>query len=111
MIQIKEHIVSKVLVFVLSITLIVPLFVKSYHLFEDHKHEVCETPFTNHFHEFEIDCEFYDFILKTNFYESLASIDILEVDELYKPIFSLYHFISDYQQLQFSLRGPPGRLS
>ena len=107
MIQIKEHTVSKVLVFVLSFTLIVPLFVKSYHLFEDHKHEVCETPFTNHFHEFEIDCEFYDFTLNTNYFQTSASLEISKVDELYKPIFSEYHFCSDYQLLHFSLRAPP----
>ena len=111
MTQIKEHIGSKILVLVLSITLVIPLFVKSYHLVEDHKHEVCKTPFTKHFHEFEIDCEFYDFTLNTHFFSSLASIEIPEVDEIYKSIFSKYHFISDYQQLHFSLRGPPSKYS
>jgi len=106
-VQIKEHIVSKILVVVLAIVLIIPFFVKLNHVFEDHKHEVCKTPFTNHFHEYEIDCDFYNFILNTNFFQSSASIIILEVDELHKPIPSQYYFISDYQQLHFSLRGPP----
>lgn len=105
--QIKEHITSKVLVVILVAILVTPLFVKSYHLFEDHKHEVCKTPFTNHFHEYEIDCEFYDFTLNTNFFQSLATLEILEVNVINKTINSQYHFISDYQQLQFSLRGPP----
>jgi len=105
--QIKEHITSKVLVVILAVILVTPLFVKSYHLFEDHKHEVCKTPNTNHFHEYEIDCEFYDFTLNTNFFQSSASMEIPEVSELHKPILSQYHFISDYQQLQTSLRGPP----
>ena len=107
MLQIKEHIASKVLVTILAVILVMPLFVKSYHLFEDHKHEVCKTPFTNHFHEYEIDCEFYDFTLNTNFIQSLTSIEIPEVNELHIPILSQYHFISDYQKLHFSLRGPP----
>ncbi|MBT8394114.1 MAG: hypothetical protein KJN66_04600 [Bacteroidia bacterium] len=105
--QIKNHIISKAIVLLLSVILLAPVFVKLNHLFEDHRHEVCITPFTNHFHEYEIDCVFYDFTLNTNFLQPLASINIPEVDEFHKPIRSQYHFISDYQQLQFSLRGPP----
>lgn len=105
--RIKNHTISKAIVLLLSAILLAPVFVKLNHLFEDHEHEVCITPFTNHFHEYEIDCDFYDFNLNTNFFQSLASIEIPEVDEIYKPILSQYHFISDYQQLQISLRGPP----
>ena len=103
----KNHISGKAAVVLLSLILLAPLFVKLNHIFEDHKHEVCITPFTNHFHEYEIDCEFYDFTLNTNFLLSLTSIEIPEVDDVHKTILSQYHFISDYQQLQFSLRGPP----
>ena len=107
MVQIKEHIISKVLVVILSITLLTPLFVKLNHLFEDHKHEVCKTPYKNHFHSLELDCDYYDFRLNTNFYQSISSIEIYQDRTIDKAITSKYHFVSDYQQLHFSLRGPP----
>ncbi len=107
MLQIKEHIASKVLVVLLTIVLVTPLFVKLNHLFEDHKHEVCKTPYTNHFHEYEIDCEFCDFKLNTELNYSITSISIPDYKEVTQSIVSQYFFISDYQQLQFSLRGPP----
>ena len=107
MLQIKEHIASKVLVVLLTVVLVTPLFVKLNHIFEDHKHEVCKTPYTNHFHELEIDCEFYDFKLNTEFNYSITSIYIPDYKEVTQSIVSQYFFINDYQQLQFSLRGPP----
>lgn len=107
MLQIKEHITSKVLVVLLSFVLVTPLFVKLNHLFEDHEHEICKSPFSNHFHEIEIDCEFYDFKLITEFNFSFSKPEIPVLKEITESIRSQYFFISDYQQLQFSLRGPP----
>ncbi len=107
MLQLKEHFASKILVIVLTIVLVTPLFVKLNHIFEDHKHEICKTPYTNHFHELEIDCEFYDFRLNTEFNYSYTLLDIPVLTEISPSIISQYHFVSDYQQLQFSLRGPP----
>ena len=107
MLQIKEHIASKVLVVLLSVVLVVPLFVKLNHIFEDHKHEVCKTPNKTHFHEYEIECEFYNFKLNTQFNLSITSVIIPVLKEKTQSITSQYYFISDYQQLQFSLRGPP----
>jgi hypothetical protein len=92
---------------VLSVILLAPAFVKLNHIFEDHKHQVCKTPFSNHFHEYEIDCEFYDFTFKTNFYQSLITSELIMCDIFDKTITSQYFYISDYQKLQFSLRGPP----
>ncbi len=107
MLQIKEHIASKVLVVLLSIVLVTPLFVKLNHIFEDHKHEVCKTPTKTHFHELEIDCQFYDFKLNTEFNYSFTSTEIPVFKKVTESIKSQYFFLSDYQQLQFSLRGPP----
>ena len=107
MLEIKEHFASKMLVVVLTIVLVTPMFVKLNHIFEDHKHEFCKTPYTNHFHELEIDCEFYDFRLNTEFNYSYTLVDIPVFTEISQSIISQYHFVSDYQQLQFSLRGPP----
>lgn len=107
MLRIKEHIASKVLVVLLTIVLVTPLVVKLYHIFEDHNHEICKTPNKTHFHELEIDCEFYNFKLNTQFNLSIKSVIIPALKEITQSITSQYHFISDYQQLHFSLRGPP----
>ena len=107
MLKIKEHSASKILVVALTIVLVSPLFVKLNHLIEDHKHEVCKTPNTNHFHEIEIDCEFYDFKLNTELKYSFSSEKFPVFKNVTQSIISQYNFISDYQQLQFSLRGPP----
>lgn len=105
--QIKEHIIFKAITLTLVFVLIVPSFVKLAHAFENHKHEVCEVPQKLHFHDFELDCEFYKFKLNTQFYFT----DALSVSEYQEQpvqhIFSQYHFLSDYQKLPFSLRGPP----
>lgn len=107
MLQTKEHIASKIFVVLLTIVLVTPLFVKLNHVFEDHKHEVCKTPYTNHFHELEIGCEFYNFKLNTELNYTFSSIQIPVIKEITQSIISQYHYISDYQQLPFSSRGPP----
>ncbi len=107
MLQVKEHFASKILVVILTIVLVSPIFVKLNHIFEDHKHEVCKTPYSNHFHEFEIDCEFYDFRLNTEINNSYTLQCIPVITEISQSIISQYHFVSDFQKLLFSLRGPP----
>lgn len=103
----KENMVFKSLIITIVITLLVPSFVKLAHAFENHKHEICITPQKEHFHEYDIDCEFYKF--KTN--PQIAVVFDYPEDLLIKkisvPIISQYQFISDYQRLSFSLRGPP----
>lgn len=103
----KYHIFSKALVLLLSVIFLAPVFVKLNHIFEDHKHEICKTPLSNHFHEYEIDCEFYDFTFNTYFYQSLTTSELIKSNIFDKTITSQYFYISDYQKLQFSLRGPP----
>ena len=105
--QIKGHIICKFIVLTLSITLVLPLFVKLNHLLEDHKHEVCITPFANHFHEFEVDCDFDKFNTVTKYffeYEYLNE-EILEINN--RDSFSNYFLLNSHRQLSFSLRAPP----
>ena len=103
----KESIVFKSLIFTLVMTLLVPSFVKLAHAFENHEHEICVKPQKTHFHEFDIECEFYKFktspqiALVVDYNQDLITIDLNNV------IDSQYQFISDFQRLSFSLRGPP----
>ena len=105
--QIKGHTISKILGLTLSIMLVLPLFVKLHHLLEDHEHEVCITPYTNHFHEFEIDCEFDKFNTVTKYfieYEYLNE-EVQEINN--RDSFSKYFLLNSHRQLSFSLRAPP----
>jgi len=103
----KESIIFKSLIITLVITLLVPSFVKLAHAFENHEHEICVTPQKEHLHEYNVDCEFYKF--KTN--PQVAIVfdysESLNIKDIATPIVSQYQFISNYQRLSFSLRGPP----
>ena len=103
----KESITFKSLIITLVITLLVPSFVKLAHAFEDHKHEICITSQKEHFHEFNVDCEFYKFKTSPQINISFEYPVKLDIQTVVTPIVSQYEFISDYQKLSFSLRGPP----
>ncbi|AUC83645.1 hypothetical protein CW733_03880 [Lacinutrix sp. Bg11-31] len=91
----------------LLFAVVLPSVVKFAHIFENHKHEVCTNPSDSHFHEVEVDCEFYKFKLNTVFaFEAIPS-EVIIVENNHKITKSQYHFISDFQRLPFSLRGPP----
>lgn len=107
MIAIKKHIVFKILTFVLVASLLTPSVVKFTHIFAHHKHEVCLGEKTTHLHKFDRDCEFHKFKLNNNFTPSFFYVDIFNQQKEHLKIVSLYYFLSQYQRLQFSLRGPP----
>ena len=103
----KHHITFQILAVIVSAVLLAPLLVKVSHLFQDHKHEVCVSPNETHFHNYEIDCDYYNFTLNTNFFEVACSFEFFEFQAIKTQIVSQYQFISEYQHLHFSLRGPP----
>lgn len=103
----RTHIVFKSCIALLVIALLLPSFVKFVHVFENHKHLVCENPQKSHFHEFDIDCEFYKFKLNPQVTAITNDFFIANLQENFKSITTQYHFISDYQRLSFLLRGPP----
>jgi len=105
--KLKAHIGFKISLIALIVTLLGPSFVKLAHAFETHKHEVCKTPQKSHYHELDLDCEFYKFKLSHafNFQPEDFSLEItkriLYVDNFYKA------FYNNLQLQQPSLRGPP----
>lgn len=107
MIKLKEHIGYKISLIILIIALLVPSFVKLAHAFEVHKHEICKTPQKNHYHELDLECEFYKFKLSTAFnfqpeeYRFLTTNQITQVANFYKSLYS------NLQIEQTTLRGPP----
>ncbi|MFK2820223.1 hypothetical protein U0L90_08850 [Flavobacteriaceae sp. LMIT009] len=105
--QFKEHIVYKIVTLFLVFTLIVPSFVKLAHAFEDHEHEVCETPQKLHFHDFEIDCEFYKFKLNKQFLSTYVLEESIATSINSELLDSEYYHYNYNLPLYKYLRGPP----
>lgn len=93
----------------LVLAVLLPSVTKLTHAFTHHKHEVCDTDnkHETHFHESDLNCDFYKFKLTTQYYLPLNSIQLLLVKNNFKITDSQYEFVSDYQKLQTALRGPP----
>jgi hypothetical protein len=105
--QKQAHIIYKCFIIVLIISLFAPSFVKFAHVFENHKHEVCIVPQESHFHEFDLDCEFYKFKNANQYHlNDFKEFEFFIAD--YKPALnSFYKYLISHRQLSFSLRGPP----
>lgn len=103
----RQHIIFKVFTLFLVLTLLLPSTVKFMHIFEHHKHEICYGESDAHFHTLDIDCEFYMFKLNVPFTIPEQITHIIAFIEIKQFITTHYSFLSDYQRLHFSLRGPP----
>lgn len=99
----------KVLSLVLILAVLLPTVVKLSHVFVHHKHEVCknESNGKTHFHELDVDCEFYKFKLTQQFFFKQKAVELCSTEDNFKITVSQYEFISKFQKLQTSLRGPP----
>ncbi|MEY8849102.1 hypothetical protein AB9K26_09810 [Psychroserpens sp. XS_ASV72] len=97
----------RVAVLAITACLLLPLAVKFSHLFSHHDHEVCLGENQSHLHEIDMDCEFFKF--KINHQTTFASFDFqpIEFTDHQKTFDAEYVFLSSFQQLHFSLRGPP----
>ena len=84
-----------------------PAAIKAVHIFEHHNHKVCLGDTSTHIHQVDLDCEFQKFQLNQNFTIFQEHIDIYSPQETPLKTVSQYFFISEYQRLPFSLRGPP----
>lgn len=106
----REHIIFKILALILVFTLILPSAVKFTHAFNHYKHVTCLGKTTTHLHKLDLDCKFYDFKLTHNYILSTFSFIVFVPKPLYVKLASQYVFLSTYQQLHFSLRGPPSQV-
>jgi len=105
--KLKQHIVFKILTVSLALTLLTPTFVKFNHIFTHHKHDICLGEKSTHLHELNIDCDLLKF-KSNNIYTFICyNFSLFVPKETPAEIVSQYQFISEYQRLQTSLRGPP----
>ncbi len=103
----KEHIATKTFTILLACLLLVPASAKFAHIFSDHKHDICKGEISTHLHEINIDCDLYKFKLNTNYTITFCNVELYFPKEISLKINSQYHFLSKFQKLQTSLRGPP----
>ena len=102
--------ICKAFSLVLVLAVLLPYGVKLSHVFDHHQHEVCtedSNAANTHFHELDLDCEFYKFKLNTNFYALNSANDSVEDQNLNKTQSCLYIFLRTHQQDTSFLRGPP----
>ncbi|WP_341214874.1 hypothetical protein [uncultured Wocania sp.] len=105
--HVKQHIVFKGITLFIAVVFLVPSVIKFAHVFSHHTHKVCKGYDTTHIHKVDIECDFYKFKLNNNFTYSFFNIDLFLEKNEPQQIASQYYFLSKYQRLQTSLRGPP----
>ena len=103
----KEHIVFKILTILLVVTLWVPSAFKIAHVFEHHKHEVCEGGGSTHIHQVDLDCEFQKFSITHHFQLPKEFIEFFQTLSPSRTYNLTYKFLNNHRSLSFSLRGPP----
>ncbi len=101
--------VFKALAILLVLAVLFPSVIKLTHTFTHHQHEVCDSDNKHqaHFHESDLDCDFYKFKLTSQYYVQLKPIHLVPINNNFKITSSQYELVSDYQKLQTALRGPP----
>ena len=97
------------LALVLVMAVLFPSVVKLNHAFSHHTHIVCHNDDSGetHFHQTDMDCEFYKFKLTTQFHFQNNLDLFIPSEDNYKISASQYEFVSKFQKLQTTLRGPP----
>jgi hypothetical protein len=101
--------IFRLVAFVVTLAILLPSAVKLNHVFNHHKHEVCKNDdnSTTHFHQSDLDCEFYKFKLTNTYYVNLYPSDnTAKIFNLNTEI-SYYLYLRTHQQDTSYLRGPP----
>lgn len=91
------------------LAVLLPSAVKLSHVFTHHKHEVCKNDSNDstHFHELDVDCEFYKFKLNTNYYPGFYASETVILNNYNKAHTNFYLFLRTHLSNTSHLRGPP----
>ncbi|MBT8305000.1 MAG: hypothetical protein KJP09_11060 [Bacteroidia bacterium] len=103
----KEHILSKFILVALTLALLAPSTVKLFHFLADHEHVICNSYSSNHYHESDVECDFYKFKVSKIYAYLISNDSSVKNPGEHSLITSRYDFISNHLELSFSLRGPP----
>ncbi len=105
--KLREHILIKFAIVFLVAALVLPSIVKLSHAFANHEHSVCTSDSAHHFHEINLDCEFYKFKKTGESYISQVYIGSEPFLGIQPDIVFYYTFLNSHQQTSITLRGPP----
>ena len=99
----------KTLAIVLMFSVLLPSAVKLTHAFNHHSHEVCdsENALKTHFHESDLDCDFYKFKLTNNLFLVCNNYEIITKITATEQLSSYYISLKSYQHSTRFVRGPP----
>ncbi|MEP5254077.1 MAG: hypothetical protein ABJQ39_03380 [Winogradskyella arenosi] len=99
----------KPLAVVLVLAVLFPSAIKLTHVFSHRSHKVCKVDGNKktHFHESDLNCDFYKFQLNNTQFFVSSNYDLLEEAITEKTYFSHYISFEDYQHLSRFDRGPP----
>ena len=99
----------KILAFTLVLAVLFPSVVKLSHAFTHHSHQVCDADgkLKTHFHQSDLDCDFYKFKLTNNLFLVFNNYEIIPQKTANKQLTSYYISLNNYQQLSRFVRGPP----
>ncbi|WP_085497904.1 hypothetical protein [Arenibacter troitsensis] len=84
-----------------------PSVLKLKHAVFEHHTFVCKEKGKLHIHEVELDCDYHKFNLTHYYTHSQQEFTTFTVKAKSEKITDHYIFLSKYQQLHFSRRGPP----
>jgi len=104
---VKKDLYLSLASFLLIACMALPSIMKLSHAIHEHQSQSCSEDITLHFHEAEFDCEFQKFKLSQQFYPAIQKFEFYSPISLYDLNSNYYSFLSTYQKLHISLRGPP----
>ncbi|WP_178985207.1 hypothetical protein [Winogradskyella helgolandensis] len=93
----------------LVLTVLLPSAVKLNHVFSHHTHEVCENDKSSdtHFHDADIECNFYKFKLSNNLFIVFNNYELALTKTAVTQLPSYYISLKNYQHSIGFVRGPP----
>jgi len=102
-----KQVCTSIISLLLVAAILSPAIIMLSHALYEHEEQVCEEIGTVHVHEVEIDCDFQKFKLSPQHYPNFAKTIKVHPKMIREKGFNYYSFLSKYQKLHFTLRGPP----
>ena len=105
--EFKSQMVFKFATLLLVAALMMPTATKFLHVFNHHQHEICNGEYQTHLHKSDFECSFYKFKLSSPYTLPTFEFVFLPAEDNHQTYKKSYDFLSEFQRLHFSLRGPP----
>ncbi|NKI25049.1 hypothetical protein HCG49_00570 [Arenibacter sp. 6A1] len=107
--KLKKYIFS-ILAILLLAAISVPTILKIQHALYEHQNFVCKEKGSLHVHEIEFECDFDTLTITHYYFWPFQEFTSYSAVEKTTKIINFYQFLSKYQKLHFSRRGPPSFL-